>query len=226
MAEKLQQIAWDLSRALCEAGSVAREPMLNTGESDVYGPEIIVPSDDNLNYYYFPSIDMLGNTNTGYSGISLLGVDDSALINISGIDGQSIIESIDSKITDMIDLFSPKFSDISINSLTTDDQTINIKNATSFKYIFDGADTLLDISLTLINISANDVEIDSITGDIVLTPSGVIVLAGDVELADHAFYLHGDDATDGSVRYKYDTGNIVFQWRESGSWVTKSTITP
>ena len=55
--------------------------------------------------------------------------------------------------------------------------------------------------------------------------------AGDIELApnlvlasDKAVNL-GDPATDGSWRIIRDGNNIVFQRRESSTWVTKNTIT-
>ncbi len=60
----------------------------------------------------------------------------------------------------------------------------------------------------------------------VTSPSSTVDVAGDVEIGSgNAFYL-GDPSTDGGWRITRDSNNLVFQRRESGSWVTKYTVTP
>ena len=48
----------------------------------------------------------------------------------------------------------------------------------------------------------------------------------DVIAATTSFYYWGPTASDGSWRMGLSGGNMVIQKRESGSWVTKSTVTP
>lgn len=48
----------------------------------------------------------------------------------------------------------------------------------------------------------------------------------DIEQADTGAHYFGDATTDGSWRIVRNGNNLVFERRESGSWVTKSTLTP
>jgi hypothetical protein len=65
---------------------------------------MIVSNDDKTLFYKFPSHIKLAKTTTGYSGASLIGVDSSSLANISGTNGQTIIQSIDSKLSTVLSL--------------------------------------------------------------------------------------------------------------------------
>jgi hypothetical protein len=57
------------------------------------------------------------------------------------------------------------------------------------------------------------------------TMTSALDVNGDIEFgAADNFYL-GDPTTDGSWRFVRSGNNLVFQRRESSSWVTKSTIT-
>ncbi len=55
-------------------------------------------------------------------------------------------------------------------------------------------------------------------------PSSQLDIAGDVEITSTAAYYMGDPTTDGSWRITRSGNDLVIQRRESGSWVTKSTI--
>ena len=48
----------------------------------------------------------------------------------------------------------------------------------------------------------------------------------DIIGASTSFYYWGATGSDGSWRMGLSGGNMVIQKRESGSWVTKSTVTP
>lgn len=142
MAEEIQKIGYDTSRALCEAGAIPREPVLNTDDL-----ELIISDEAGTTFYHFPSLERLDDTDTGSSGISLLGVDDSVFDNIVGSDGQSILESIDALFTVALSLVSTaKLSDISVNSLTTADQTFTLKDTTEFIVTDDLSQTIFSVA--------------------------------------------------------------------------------
>jgi hypothetical protein len=64
-------------------------------------------------------------------------------------------------------------------------------------------------------------------GDLTITPSGgnLTVATADVDIAsDKAFYL-GSPGTDGTWRINRSGNNLILERRESGSYVTKQTIT-
>jgi len=48
----------------------------------------------------------------------------------------------------------------------------------------------------------------------------------DLHLISTGIIYFGDDSTDGSWKIVRDGNNLIHQRRESGSWVTKHTITP
>lgn len=57
-------------------------------------------------------------------------------------------------------------------------------------------------------------------------PTSQLDVAGDIEIgSENAFYF-GDPSTDGTWRIMRNGNNIVFQRRESDSWVSKSAISP
>lgn len=58
------------------------------------------------------------------------------------------------------------------------------------------------------------------------SPSSVVDVAGNVEIGSSNYFYMGDPTTDGSWRIGRNGDNLVMERRESGSWVTKSTITP
>lgn len=198
MAEELQKIGWDNSRALCEAGAVPREPVLNLGSSDTNGPELIVSDDTGTTFFRFPSLAKLDDTVTGRAGISLLGVDDSAFDNIVGANGQLILESIDSLLTvALASSTNITLADISDNSLLSADQIFTVKSGTEF-YIQDSlAQTRInlndtDISITCegengtISVSANglsgNIEISTFDGQIHIESSSIIELTGNSQI--------------------------------------------
>nr|BDD45352.1 hypothetical protein 28 [Elusimicrobiota bacterium] len=58
------------------------------------------------------------------------------------------------------------------------------------------------------------------------TPTSKLDVIGDIETgSDNAFYF-GDPTTDGTWRIIRDSDNLVFQRRESGYYISKSTMTP
>jgi hypothetical protein len=97
--DKLQKIGHARNSTICELSASNREPVLNIDTSGTSGPELIISNDDKTLFYKFPSHIKLAKTTTGYSGASLIGVDSSSLVNISGTNSQTIIESIDSKLS-------------------------------------------------------------------------------------------------------------------------------
>jgi hypothetical protein len=59
-----------------------------------------------------------------------------------------------------------------------------------------------------------------------VNPSSTLDVEGDIEIGSgNAFYL-GDPESEGSWRITRNGNNLVFQRRESGSWVTKEKMTP
>jgi hypothetical protein len=57
-----------------------------------------------------------------------------------------------------------------------------------------------------------------------ISSAGGVTLAGDIIASDTSNIYLGPSGTDGSWRMVRSGNNLVFQRRESGSWVTKSTI--
>lgn len=65
----------------------------------------------------------------------------------------------------------------------------------------------------------------SSAGNLTITPSGGLAsLAGDFAVASTNYHYWGASDTDGSWRMGRSGDNFVIERRESGSWVTKSTI--
>jgi hypothetical protein len=58
----------------------------------------------------------------------------------------------------------------------------------------------------------------------VSVPSSALDVNGDIELGAPDIFYRGDPTTDGSWRSMRSGNDLVFQRRESSSWVTKSTI--
>jgi hypothetical protein len=58
------------------------------------------------------------------------------------------------------------------------------------------------------------------------TPTSKLDVNGDIEVGSGNEFYFGDPNTDGSWRINRSGNNLVFQRRESGSWVTKDTIKP
>ena len=51
-------------------------------------------------------------------------------------------------------------------------------------------------------------------------------LSPNINLGESGFFYFGDKDTDTTWRIKRDGNNLITQRRESGTWVTKQTITP
>jgi hypothetical protein len=64
----------------------------------------------------------------------------------------------------------------------------------------------------------------SATDYAIYSTTGRNYFGNDIELINSAYFYLGDQSSDGSWRIGQDSGNLIFQKRESGSWVTKSTI--
>jgi len=75
-----------------------------------------------------------------------------------------------------------------------------------------------DNALIFTDASANEVGIGT------TTPSSKLDVVGDVEIGDTNSFYWGDPATNDSWRVQRSGDDLVFQQREGGSWVTKSTI--
>jgi hypothetical protein len=75
--------------------------------------------------------------------------------------------------------------------------------------------------------NSNQLVLDT-SGDIAvgqLTPTSKLDVAGDIEIGSANYMYVGDPTTDGSWRFSISGSDLIFQRRESSSWVTKSTIT-
>jgi len=55
-------------------------------------------------------------------------------------------------------------------------------------------------------------------------PNAKLEVNGDTEIVSTGAFYIGDNATDGSWRFIRSGNNLVIERRESGSWVTKSTV--
>lgn len=108
MADELQKLGWDSTRALAESGgsgAVEREPVINkgagaNGDGDVMEQIIKIGS----SFYHWPAEERLAKGNAGFSssetitsGAQLIGVDDTNFNALSGnTDLQSVLDDIDS----------------------------------------------------------------------------------------------------------------------------------
>jgi len=111
---------------------------------------------------------------------------------------------------------------------------------------YDGTNWLFDIAAATTEISFNyssyytnfriegntdanlfflDAALDKI-GIGVAAPTSKLDVSGDVELSSTGAVYFGDPSTNDSWRIVRSGNNLVFERRESGSWVTKSTMTP
>ncbi len=111
---------------------------------------------------------------------------------------------------------------------------------------YDGTNWLFDIAAATTEISFNDSSYDTnfrIEGNTdanlffldagldkigigVAAPTSKLDVSGDVELSSTGAVYFGDPSTNDSWRIVRSGNNLVFERRESGSWVTKSTMTP
>jgi hypothetical protein len=69
----------------------------------------------------------------------------------------------------------------------------------------------------------------STEGDVgigLLDPSSKLDVGGNIEIGSGDAFYFGDPDTDGSWRITRSGSNLIFQRRESGTWVTKDTMTP
>ncbi len=102
------------------------------------------------------------------------------------------------------------------------DEDGNVIQATSRGYLYLLKALLANNAYVLGRNAADDANLSlfkvNTAGDLELAPN--LVLA-----SDKAVNL-GDPATDGSWRIVRDGNNIVFQRKESATWVAKNTITP
>ena len=58
------------------------------------------------------------------------------------------------------------------------------------------------------------------------TATSTLDVAGDIETGSSDAFYFGDPSTDGTWRIKRSGNNLVFERRESGSWVTKTSMVP
>ena len=63
-------------------------------------------------------------------------------------------------------------------------------------------------------------------GAVTIGTDAKITTDGDVQTATNSAFYFGDMDTDGSWRIVRSGNNLVFERRESSSWVTKQTMTP
>jgi len=54
---------------------------------------------------------------------------------------------------------------------------------------------------------------------------GKVIVDGNIDASSTSIFYFGDETTDGSWRIERNGTDLLFQRRESGSWITKSTIT-
>lgn len=122
MATELQKILGGTTRAGVEADLEIRELGLNEATTQL---ELIVEMMSGSSYLHFPSLERLDDYTAGYSGASLIGVEDDSFVSISGdTDLQTVIKSIDTAIAGIASGSNPIYiSDNTANAFRIIEQT-------------------------------------------------------------------------------------------------------